>query len=102
MATTTVTLGQNSPNFGAKRAQLQKPAIHNKQLPVKCPKNNTAYWVRQVKIYSLSEKRKEPAHAKPMRYFEVNFVVSPSATPKINGGCTTMMTPIITTKQHDT
>ena len=61
-----------------------------------------AYWVRQVKICSLPEKRKEPAHAKPMRYFEVNFVVSPSATPKINGGCTTIMTPIITTKQHDT
>ena len=38
-----LTLGQKWPNFGAKRAQLQKPAIHSKQLPVKCPKNNTAY-----------------------------------------------------------
>ena len=27
----------------AKRAQPQKPAINSKQLPVKCPKNNTVY-----------------------------------------------------------
>ena len=33
--------GAKIVNFGAKRAQLQKPAIHSKQLPVKCPKNNT-------------------------------------------------------------
>ena len=42
-----LTLGQKRPNFGAKRAQLQKPAIHSKQLPVKCPKNNTGFisWI---------------------------------------------------------
>ena len=38
-----LTLGQKRPNFRAKRAQLQKPVIHSKQLPVKNPKNNTVY-----------------------------------------------------------
>ena len=38
---TTITLGQNSPNFGAKRAQLQKPAIHSNQSPKIWRINNT-------------------------------------------------------------
>ena len=38
-----LSLGHEWPNFRAKQAQLQKLVIHSEQLPVICPKNNTAY-----------------------------------------------------------
>ena len=38
-----LTSGLKRSNFGAKRAQLQKPAIRSKQLPKKCRKIHTVH-----------------------------------------------------------
>ena len=48
-----LTLGQKWSNFGAKMAQLQKPAIRSKQSPKKCPKIHTVHCSCPSSQYSL-------------------------------------------------